>query len=171
MADVFTGMHDILLGYDTDIYFENGDLMLTTGIDYIIREIYKLMITSPGDWRLAPSLGCSLEKFVGENNTRELAEKIQEHLQKGLSMTVYPSQAVIKVVPTDYDRILCFIDLYLLNDNFVTIPFEFDYTSGSIKINRMDEKTTKPQSTKNLQVNNIRNMRKPNKYWEQFRSQ
>ena len=51
MAEAFAGMKDILLGYDTDIYFENNDLMICTGVDYIEREIYKLLITEPGDWK------------------------------------------------------------------------------------------------------------------------
>ena len=66
MAEPFGGMFDILFGYDTDIHFENGDLMTTTGIDYIERELYKLLITIPGEWKTTPTAGASPEKPQGK---------------------------------------------------------------------------------------------------------
>lgn len=169
MAEAFSGMTDVLLGYDTDLHFENGDLMTTTGVDYIEREIYKLLITQPGDWKASPLLGASPNQMTGEQNTRETAQRLQSLIEAGIKDTVYPASADIRVVPTDYDSVLVFIDVFVRTQEIVTIPFEFDYVLGFRKLSRADERVTKPQSTQQYQVNDISTMTRPNKYWSRIR--
>jgi len=171
MAEAFAGMKDILLGYDTDIYFENNDLMICTGVDYIEREIYKLLITEPGDWKANPILGCSPNKFIGDQNTRELGKFIENYLYSGLKDTVYPSQVDVRIVPTGYESLLIFIDLLIQNEEITSIPFEFDFIKGIRKLNKMDERVMKPTSSKNYKINDITNLKKPNKYWTKIREQ
>lgn len=171
MAEPFLGMKDILLGYDLDIYFENGDLMYTTGVDYIEREIMKLLLSYKGDWKITPQLGCNPQKFIGEHNTREVATQLESYLSIGLIDTVSPAQIQVKVVPTDYERVMCFIDVFSLEKNFLSIPFDFDYQTGNVKFNRADPKTTQIQNTKNIKNNDIAHMKRPNKYWARIREQ
>ena len=171
MAEVFSGMKDILLGYDTDIHFEFNDLMLTTSVDYIEREVYKLLITNPGDWKANPTIGCSPDKFIGEQNTRDLGKFIETHIENGLRDTVYPSQVNVRVVPVDYEMLMIFVDITVRAEEITSIPFEFDFINGIRKLNKMDARVTTPISTKNYKINNISNLKRPNKYWSQIRDQ
>lgn len=167
----FSGMKDVLIGYDTDLHFENGDLMTVTGIDYIEKEIYKLLITEPGDWKLNPRIGCSPNEFSGSQNTREVGKKIQLHLLEGLRQTTNPGILDIRVVPTNYDTVMIFIDLLLPEYPTDTIIFEFDFTNGIKNFNKIDRRVTKPRSSPNYKVNDITNMKRPNKYWKTLRDQ
>lgn len=169
MPQPFEGMKDILLSYDTDIAFENGDLMTTTGIDYIEREIYKILITEPGDWKASPLIGSSPNAFTGEQNTRETAERIKNFILEGITRTVYPATADVRIIPTNYDRVLVFIDVFIPNYETVTIPFEFNFISGFKKMNKRDERVIPSKSNKNYKINDISKMSRPNKYWSRIR--
>jgi len=167
----FSGMKDVLIGYDTDLHFENGDLMTVTGLDYIERELYKLLITEPGDWNLNRNLGCSPNIFSGAQNTRETAKQIQLYLLEGLAETSRPGTLNIRVVPTNYDTVMIFIDLILPDYPTDNIIFEFDFINGIKKFNKIDKKVTKPRSSVDYKVNDITNMKRPNKYWSQLKNQ
>lgn len=161
-------MKDILLGYDTDIYFENDDLMATTGIDYIEREIYKLLITEPGDWKADLGIGTGLNNFTGEVNSRETAERIKSTIEESLKLTVAPAQAFARVVPTSYNDIMVFIDLYSEDHQILSIPFQFDFVKGFTKLDRADPRIIKQKPTNNRKENDISNIRRPNKYWSRI---
>lgn len=169
MAEAFSGMRDILLGYDTDIHFENGDLMTTTGIDYIEREVYKLLITSPGDWKASPLIGASPNELIGESNTRENAQIMQNKIEDGIKQTVYPASASVRVVPTDYDSVLVFVDIFVRTQEVVVLPFEFDYINGFRKLSKADPRITQLKTTKEYQINDISKTQRPNKYWSRLR--
>ena len=169
--EAFSGMKDILIGYDTDLYFENGDLMVTTGLDYIEREIYKLLITEPGDWGVNGTIGCSPNVFTGDQNTRETGKKIESYLVSGLRDTVFPAEVSIRTVPTGYETMMIFIDILFQTEEIDSIPFEFDFINGIKKFNKMDSRVMEPKSSVNYKVNNIANMKKPNKYWQQLREE
>lgn len=165
----YSKMVDIRLGYDTDIYFENSDLMTTTGIDYIEIEINKLLITEPGDWKTQQNIGCTPNIFTGDKNDRVTGRKIENYLKEGLKGTVYPGQVNVRVVPTGYDTLMIFVDILLPNFEIDSIPFEFDFINGIKKFNKIDSRVTTPISSTNYKVNDISNMKKPNKYWKQIR--
>jgi hypothetical protein len=168
MPEIYSKMTDVMMGYDTDLHFEGGDLMTTTGIDYIEREIYKLLVTEPGEWKLNLGLGSSPIRFAGDQNTRETAQRLEQYIKDGLLFTVSPAGLKVKVVPTDYDTILLFIDITTSNSIQTTIPFEFNYTNGISKLDRADPRLVEPK-TGEYQVNDIANLRKPNKYWSRLR--
>jgi hypothetical protein len=168
MQELYSKMTDVMLGYDTDIHFDGGDLMTTSGIDYIEREIYKLLITEPGQWRLNLAIGCSPVKFAGEPNTREIAKKLETYIKDGLAFTVSPAGLKVQIVPTDYDSVLLFIDILTSNAIQTTIPFEFNYTNGISKLDRADPRLVVPK-TGDYQVNDLDNLSKPNKYWSRLR--
>lgn len=169
MSEPYSGMNDILFGYDEDISFNDGDLQTTTGIDYIEREIYKLLITVPSDWRAAPQVGCSPDKFIGETNTRDISKKIETYLTDGLRQTVSPGQLSIRIVPVDYSKVICLINVFIQDLDITTIPFELDFSSGFHKLNRSDPVVMANKSSNQLVVNDISNLRKPNKYWSRLR--
>jgi hypothetical protein len=164
-TEPFTSMKDILFGYDTDIHFENDDLMQTSGLDFMEREIYKVLITLPGDWKADPTIGISPNKYTGEQNTRDVAREIQEYISEGLRLTVTPALPSVRVVPVANDKIMIFIDLLIANFQRITIPFEFDYINGIKKFTKLDSRVTEIDSSSNLDINNISKLRRPNKYW------
>lgn len=165
---LYTNMKDILFGYDTDLHFENGDLMLTsTGTDFIEREVYKLLITEHGQWKTNMRIGASPVVFAGEPNTRETAKALEKYLTEGLAFSLAPAASKIKVVPTNYDTVLIFIDIYSPDALEISIPFEFNFTNGISKLERGDPRTVVPK-TGDYQVNDIANLRKPNKYWNRL---
>lgn len=163
----YNGMYDILLGYDTDIHFENGDLMLTNGIDFIQREIYKLLITEPGEWAADPDLGASPNKFTGEQNTRETANKVEQWLKDKLQLTVSPAQLSVRAIPTSTDKLMIFLEIYSPDYQNISMNFEFDYIKGFKKLPIMDARVTKPKSDKH-QINDINHLKRPNKYWSRL---
>jgi hypothetical protein len=168
MSEPFLGMRDILLGFDTDIYFEDGDFMTCTGLDYITREIFKLLITNKGSWKAAPNIGCSPSSFIGEENTRENGERLKTLVEDGLKSTVYPGQIKVKVVPTDQSKVMVFIDIYS-SDNMVSIePFVFDFVSGVYKLNTIDARTTTKKSSSELTINSTQTSRRSNQYWDRI---
>lgn len=167
-APLYSQMTDILLGYDTDIYFEGDDLMTCNGVDFIEREIYKLLITEHGEWKLSQNLGCSPVKFAGEQNTRETAKKLEQYIVEGLAFSVAPAKLKVRVVPTNYDTVLLFIDIYSPSNLELSIPFEFNYNNGISKLDRADPRIVVPK-TDTYTVNDIMNLKKPNKYWSRLR--
>lgn len=170
-VEPFTRMRDIILGYDTDIHFENDDLMTTTGVDYIEREVYKLLITDPGDWKADQTIGCSPSKFLGEHNTRETAAELEQYVEEGLRITAAPAQVRARAVPVGYEKILLFIDIYSSDYEIVSVPFEFSYTTGIRKLDRADPRVQKTaKSSSNYTINDITNLKRPNKYWSRLRA-
>lgn len=169
MAEPFSSMLDIRLDYETDISFENGDLLTTTGLEYIELEIFKLLITSPGDWKASPQIGSSLENFIGLNNTREVGKAIEQHLQANLASTIYPAQLNVRIVPTSDSTITCVIDVYVDGEISTRFPFEFDFVAGFKKITLRDAKTTSKKSSNQYQINDIAQTTRPNKYYERQR--
>ena len=163
--EIFSGMKDVRIGYNTDINLENGDLMLTSGIDYIELEIYKLLITKQGDWKVSPLIGCSPNDFIGEQNTRDTALKIEQYIENGLKETIYPCHLKVRSVPTNYTSLMIFIDILFQTIEIDSIPFEFDFANGFRKLNRIDTKVQEAKSSSSYNINNISNMKRPNKYW------
>jgi len=168
MIEPFYEMFDILLTYDTDIFFEDGDLMQCTGIDYIEREVYKVLITNLGDWKLSPNIGVGLSKFIGKSNTKEVGKAIETLIERELSFVVAPATIKCRVIPIGYHSISCIIDIMVYEILDITIPFELDFTSGKIDVIKKDRVVVeKPMD--NIKLNNIAQMIKPNKYWERMR--
>jgi len=171
MAEPFMGMTDFLFGYDTDIHFENGDIKTTTGLDYLEREIFKVLLTSPGEWKASPRLGASLEEFIGQNNTREIGNIIRRHVEKSLTESIYPAQLKVKIIPTSESTLTVIIDIYVEGYIATRFPFEFNFVSGFKKITLRDAQVTGKKSSDNYQINDIAQMTRPNKYYERQRYQ
>jgi len=170
MAEAYTGMVDVLFGYDTDIHFKNGDLQLVTGIDYIEREIYKLLITEQGDWGTALSIGSSPNKFIGEPNTRELSSKLENYIESNLQFIVSPARLSARAVPVDFTKIIVIIDITAQGTTVTRVPFEFDFLGGFKKLLNIDEAVTEVKSSQQYQVNDVLTTKTPNKYWNRLRN-
>jgi len=165
----FGSMKDILFSYDEDIAFTSDDFFITTGIDFMEREVFKLLITDENAWKMSPGLGASLEKFIGQPNTRETGEALKNWIKNKLKQTVYPGVVEVRIVPSNYTQLVGFIDIYSGDTTFISIPFEFDFNLGFKKVNRMDRFVNVVQSQKNIKLNTS-SIRRPNKYWERNRN-
>lgn len=170
MAEPFSGMRDILFGYDTDIHFSGGDLQTTSGLDYIEREIYKVLISDKGDWKTSPNLGASLSSFIGQKNNRETAEGIKSYVEKSLRSTVYPASLNVDVVPVNESRIMVVINILVNGNSIDRFPFEFDFVNGFKKVSLRDAQVTNTQSSNNYKINDISKMQNYNKYYERQRN-
>lgn len=171
MAEPFSAMHDFLFGYDTDIHFENGDIKTTTGIDYLEREIYKVLITAPGEWKTAPRIGSSLEEFIGQKNTREIGSALQRHIERSLVETIYPAQMKVKVIPSSETSLIVLIEIYVNGEVSTRYPFEFDFVSGVKRITLRDAQVTGKISSNKYEINDIAQKSQSNKYYDRQRYQ
>jgi hypothetical protein len=171
MAEAYSGMRDILLGFDTDLHFENGDLMVTTGIDYIQREIFKVLSTELGEWKLNQNLGGSPHIFVGQPNTREVGDALQKHIYNNIKETVFPAASTVRVIPISNEKLMVFIDIFIMDLKVAIIPFQFDFSGGLRRIQVYDPRVVPPVSSSDLKLDDIRNTQRPNQYWSRLRGQ
>jgi len=65
---------DIRLDNDGNTVVTNGDLAVTADDAQFVLH---MLITAPGSWRLWPSMGVGLQKFIGERITADLIKKIR----------------------------------------------------------------------------------------------
>ena len=91
---------DILLTMDGDLALENGDLALTSGMDWYSREVNK-RLRSGSDWVHHRDLGAALHQYVGFPNTRETGKRIENKVFSVLSSGAihFPAKLEVKVVP------------------------------------------------------------------------
>lgn len=168
--DYFRGVTDILLSYDTDLDFQDGDLMLCNGIDCLKRKVYTLLITEPGDWKLYPDEGSSVNLFIGKQNTRETGRMIEEFIIDKIQSHVVPATVAVKVVPLSRESVKCYLDLTLAGIEITHIPFTMDFVNGFV-YPQIDERTDTIVSDKNIKFNDTKSVNHPNPFWDRLRSQ
>jgi len=170
MAEPFAPMVDVLLSYDGDIEFENGDLKLCTGLDCLKRDIYKLLITEPGDWPLFPEEGASPNKFTGEQNTRDNGKLLEKYLVEKIQPHVIPATVIAKVVPVSRESVKVYLDINIVGMDILSIPFTMDYING-ISYTQIDEAVDTIESSKNIRYNDVNSLKHPNPIWNRMRKQ
>lgn len=166
----FEGLVDAIFTYDEDIEFSNGDLKKSSGIDLIKREVFKVMLTSPGDWRLYPDTGASPEEFIGQQNTRANAQRLENHLIESLNPVVFPANINARVVPISREAVVVYIDIDVGDMTIAHIPMNFSYINGFVYTDFDDQVDTIVPS-KNIKINKDGYLKHPNPYWERLRRQ
>jgi len=166
----FDGLVDIMLTYDQDIEFDNGDIKLTRGLDLIKRDMYNLLISDPGDWKLYPLEGASPNKFTGEPNTRDTAEQIERYISSKLERVTFPSTLKVKVIPTSNDTVMVFLTLYMFGETIDEVSLSFDYINGLV-YNGFDDVVDEVISSDKIQINDPVLNETYNKYWDRIRLQ
>ena len=163
-------MTDILFSYDTDIAFDDKDLMLTSGVDAITRRIFKLLITNVNDWKYEPDLGASPNRFTGEQNTRETGELIEQFIDYNISPHILPHSIKTTVVPVSYDSVKIYIDVYIDGLVEATLPYTLDFVNGLV-YTQFDPATDKVISSDTLKINSVEDISTPNIYKDRLRFQ
>jgi len=123
---------------------DDGDLMDTTD-DYtrsFVNEITTVVKSDLLDWELDPTIGTNLSDFVGEANTRENGEAIEERVRISLvdAGIVAPEDLFVRVVPLSIHRIMISISVLTLatpNNRLsagepIVVTLVFDTTEGGI---------------------------------------
>lgn len=158
---LFDRDRDVLMSYDTDIAFEKGDLMLTEGSDFLVRKVFKLIISEIGDWKLDPQLYASPKAFTGQKNTRDTATRIQSYLKTNIQPHISPVECAVRVIPLNYDSVKVYIDLIFMGSTLASVPFTLDYVNG-FKYTQFDARVDSVISSKNLKMNAPTDIQFPN---------
>jgi len=168
--EFFKNVTDIMLSYDTDLDFENGDLKLCNGTDCIKRKVFALLVTEEKDWKIHPEEGASPVRFAGMHNTKTTAKLIEEFLINKLQIHVLPATVAAKVVPIDRESVKCYIDLIIGDVEIANIPLTIDFANGFI-YPQIDEEVDTIVSSQNLKENNSSSLQTPNPFWDRLSKQ
>ena len=128
---VFLGEIDIMMSLDGDLAVDGtGDLKLTEGFDWLVREINKRVRTINPEWKGHETLGADIETFAGRANTKEVADEISRRITDSVSSWGLDSPGAIqaRVVPTGPSsvNVFIFIDLMGIRYNLTRVIFDFD---------------------------------------------
>lgn len=130
--------------------YDSTDLVFTTRGDYAcfngdlasseedpLRSLYQEILTrvksSLGDWEMYPSLGASLEDFIGEPNNKITAEAMKIRMTASLAKDGFlnTSDLNIQYIPVDDDRILFRISVKIaptaINNNSTSLGIRVLY--------------------------------------------
>lgn len=162
---------DALLSNEGDILFADGDIRLVFGIEFLKKEIFKLLITEKRDWKLFPSVGASLTKFNGYINSRETAEEVKKHIKSSITPFITPYVVNVEVIPIDYETVKCYIliggadlpaqEVMLFELNYQDVFTYVDYDPAE------DTLLSEAQSKTNTQGSLLH----PNKFADRLRNQ
>jgi hypothetical protein len=134
MPDLFPTKNDIKMTLDGDLAAgANGDFELTTGSDWLAREINKIVRTTNPLWRIHPTIGAGLEGFVGRNNDRQTAEDIRQEIVDAIdrSKILQTDQTVsVDVVPISMHEVAVYINVSATGISREVIKVIVDYRSG-----------------------------------------
>ena len=77
---VFTNQGDFVIGHTGDILDSSHDILRS-----VYQEIINRVKSSIKDWSLYPEIGASISDFVGEANTKLIAEAIKTRIKTSLT--------------------------------------------------------------------------------------
>jgi len=81
---------------------DNGDFLLTSGMDESLREVNRVVRTEISGWRTFPTYGTPLHNFVGQPNARETAQEMTQQLEIYLNQFVHGLGIItVRVIPFD----------------------------------------------------------------------
>ena len=159
--ELFESQKDILLSFDTDIDFENGDIMFVDGDEFIKRKVFKLLISEINDWVLDPQLGANPSVFIGEPNNRETAQQLKNFIESRIAPFIVPYVMDVRVIPLNKESVKCYIDISSFGNTAITIPFTLDFIHG-ITYTQFDNKVDKIYSTNTAKINAPADISQPN---------
>jgi len=161
--DFFQNQSDILLSYDTDIDFQFDDLLITSGLDMIKRQVFKHLISELNDWKISPEIGASPNNFTGERNSRETGQLLKQFIESRIQQHIDPAVLNVKVVPINYDNVKIYIDINVSGNITSLQPLTLDYING-IKYTQFDEVVDTLVSNSITKMNDINSINNPNPY-------
>lgn len=127
-----------------DFSNKNGDLFSTETdpLRSLFQEARTRVMSSIKDWKLYPTLGASLEDFVGEPNNKVIAEAIKVRIISSLTKDGFiPKNDIsVKYLPIEHDRLMIRIQIKVapteLNGNSTTLGIKvlYNYIENNISV-------------------------------------
>lgn len=119
---------------DGDIAVENGDIALTSGEEWYIREVNK-RLRSGRDWKHHPSLGANLQRFNGEANSRETGRRIKDAVSQSLGQDSihFPGTLDVSVIPTSLESVNVVVAVNGIGQRFVASHIAVNIENGLIE--------------------------------------
>lgn len=96
----------------------NGDIQ-DTSYDYLQslrNEIANIVKSELLDWEQDPTIGANISDFLGEPNTREMGELIEDRVRTSLisARVVLPEDVSVRVVPVGVHRVLITVSVLVV---------------------------------------------------------
>jgi len=116
-----------------DLVMDNNDVIkVTEDRDVAIRNICINRIKAMEDDWEAFMVTANLESFVGQKNTREIAEKMKEQIILAMTFDSFllPNELSVDIVPIDETSVGILSEI----DNVGTISLIFDYYDGVTEV-------------------------------------
>jgi len=92
------------------VWNSSGDLALVNGDSELAQEILFRLKTYQSDWTLQPSVGCSLEDFVGQPNTDYTCAGIEQRILDNLTYDNLMHSPDVSAVPLDANTVFILIE-------------------------------------------------------------
>jgi len=118
----------------------NGDIMDTYAdpLRSLYQEVRTRVMSVIGDWKNYPDLGANLEDFVGEPNTKIVAESIKIRMSSSIVRNglVNNADLQIKYAPIDVDKIMFRISIKVAStarnggSDHLGVSFLYDYSEN-----------------------------------------
>ena len=134
MANLFPRDTDIMMSLDGDLVVGgDGDFQLTSGFDWLAREINKIVRTINPQWRYHPTIGANVESFIGRNNSRATASELRRDILDAInrSRLLADGQSVsVDVVPLSMESVSVYINFEAAGISREISKLVVDYRSG-----------------------------------------
>jgi len=159
MLDILT---DIGMTLDGDLAIDSGgDLSLVSGIEFLRREINKIVKTNNPEWTLHPNVGADVNRYIGRSNTREVGREIEQSVREAIKRQFPDSGIEIRVVPKSRDALGVYMSIYspALGRQEPIYTFNFYFSSGSVDadqdplLNKVTVTDNRHNKTTNIYLN------------------
>jgi len=102
-----------------DYKIEGGDIGSTedSPLQSLIQDIFDVLRCDIDDWSLYPANAAALSDFIGEANTKALADKIKQRIVMSLTVSsrvVYPSDLSIDIFPVAIDELMIYMKIRVI---------------------------------------------------------
>jgi hypothetical protein len=130
---MYDDIRDLRLSLNGDLSIEDGDLSITSGVDWYKREANK-RLRSGQDWAHHPNLGANLHRFVGQTNDRETGRRIREAATRSLIVNNihFPAELQVDAVPTGLHEITLVITLVADGEREVVSSMILHFDGGTV---------------------------------------
>jgi len=163
---IYDGFTDFAMSYDGDLIVKDGDIAYISGIDWLKREINKILRTTNPEWAGNPTAGADLCNFIGAPNTRETATDIKETITRALDRQglIVEGEVDVRVVPVSLYNVQILIHLIADGERTQIADMVFEYNGAGVRTNTYDPIAV---NAKDLNYDSMHNKNK-NKYLERL---